>query len=213
MPEKTHMYEIVPVDPISKLHKKTSSLEEDIREIKSALRGTVGLSKLESNADEFIKNMLNLMNSSQKMVEEVAESNQQVATKIQAAIDRMNRANEELSKKLTQILNFFAQATDAMGGEEGGVPEALTTSLKDLKTTMDKIAGQGELSNKVLQSMERQLKRQAVRRPVQPPMMPPPQMLPPPGAPPMMPSPGAPPASRAPQKKGAPELPPPPFPP
>jgi len=206
MSEKTHMYEIVPVDPLSKLHKKTTSLEEDIREIKSALRGAVGLSKLESNADEFIKNMLNLMNSSQKMVEEVAESNQQVATKIQAAIDHMNRANEELSKKLTQILNFFAQATDAMGGEESGVPEGLTNSLKDLNETMGKIVAQGELSNKVLQSMERQLKQRAVRRPfLPPPMMPPPGMFPPPqGA---LPPPGAPP------RRGAPELPPPPFPP
>ena len=210
MPEKTHMYEIVPVDPISKLHKKTSSLEADIKEIKSALRSTVGLSKMESNADDFIKRMLNLLDSSQKMVESVAKSNQVVAAKIQTAIDRMNKANEELSVKLSKILNFFAQATEAMGGEgEGGMEDlsdSIADSLNGLKGTLDNLAEQNDRSNQVLQSIERHLKSQTLRRRPMPPRQAPPGFPPaPPGAA-TAPPPGA-------TQQGFPDLPPPPFPP
>ncbi len=212
------MYEIVPVDPLSKLQKKHQTLEEDIREIKSALRGTVGLSKIESNADQFIQRMLELMTSSQKMVEEVASSNQKVATRIQAAIDKMNQVNEELSVKLTQILNFFAQATDAM--TDGGDSESsddLVDSLNNLKKIMEGLAESNAKTNQVLGSLDTHLKKRVARR--RPSQM---QRLPslvgiPPAAPPQ-----APPASqqgqaqgqrKAPAQGGEPDLPPPPFPP
>jgi len=217
MPDKSQMYEIVPVDPLSKLQKKNDSLESDIREIKTALRGTVGLSKLEANADGFIKRMLDLLTTSQKMVEEVANSNQQVAQKIQTAIDHMNKANDALSSKLTKILDFFAQAADTMGGEgESGVSElseSLSDSLTGLKKTMENMAEQNDRSNHVLESIEKHLKRQSAPRR----QMPPRPMLPMPGAPPGQmpppPLPGQPFAPPAQQQPGQPNLPPPPFPP
>jgi chromosome segregation ATPase len=211
MPEKSHMYEIVPVDPLSKLQKKNDSIEEDIKEIKSALRGTVGLSKLESNADAFIQRMLDLMASSQKMVEEVAETNQQVASKIQTAIDHMNRSNDELSEKLTQILNFFAQATDTMGGE-GESSDDMVDAIKSLKITLDNLEQQGAHTNKVLSALERHLKTRGARRPLQRQMQMLPQGLPPPPVPQGPPQ-GPPPQGQPAPQQGAPELPPPPFPP
>ena len=202
MSEKSHMYEIVPVDPLSKLQKKNDSIEEDIREIKSALRGTVGISKLESNADAFIQRMLDLMSSSQKMVEQVADSNQKVVTKIQAAIDHMNQANRDLSAKLSKILNFFATATEAMGGDEAS--EDNIDSLNAIKASMANLAEQTARSNKILAAIERNLKQ---GRPLRRPQMP--QMPQAPMGQPEMPQ-----APAAPgQTQAAPELPPPPFPP
>lgn len=214
MPEKTQTYEIVPVDPFSKLEKKSESLEHDIREIKSALRGTVGLSKIESNADAFISKMLDMLSSSQKMVEQVANSNQKVATQIEAALEKMNKANEDLSNKLTKILNFFAQATDAMGGEEPDLTPALqqmtasiTGAVGGLKKSMDMMIQQNMAIHKSMESMEKHLKKAAVKSP--PPTMPPPPKMPPP--PPMMPPPGPPAGgpARPPPPAAGPALPPP----
>ena len=186
MPENSHMYEIVPVDPLSKLQKKNDSIEEDIKEIKSALRGTVGISKLESNADAFIQRMLDLMASSQKMVEQVADSNQKVVTKIQAAIDHMNQANRDLSAKLAKILNFFATATDAMGGDEDSEDNA--DSLNAIKASMANLAEQTARSNKILAAIERNLKQPRQLRRPQMPQMPRAPM----GQPAMPPAPAAP---------------------
>ena len=108
MTDASKMYEIVPVDPLSKIHSRTNSLEKDIYEIKNALKSTVGISKLQSNADEFIKRMMDMLNSTHQLVQEVADSNQIVAQKIQEAIDRMNEANDTLTRKLTKILEVFA---------------------------------------------------------------------------------------------------------
>lgn len=203
------MFEIVPVDPVSKLQKRSDSLEQDIREIKNALRGTVGLSKLESNADNFIQKMLDLMTASQKMVEEVAASNQKVADKIQNAIDHMNHANEELSQKLSHVLEFFAQATEAMAneGEEAGAGAGgagLVSAIGELKESVEKLGENTARSVQLLQSIEKGFKRQAV--PHGPLMQPRSRMgMPPP--PPGMVGRSAPPAG------GEPDLPPPPFPP
>lgn len=205
------MYEIVPVDPLSKLQKKHESLEDDIREIKAALRGTVGLSKLETNADQFIQRMLDLLSSSQKMVEEVAGSNQQVAARIQVAIDRMNKANEELASKLSQIVNLFAQATEAMAGEgsDSGSTSEISDSIANLTKSISEMNENSKRVAQVLDTIEKGTRRQAAR-----PMMPSPPMargmLSPP---PQMGARGMPMPPRRAQPQGEPELPPPPFPP
>lgn len=218
MPQKEETYEIVPIDPLSRIEKKSENLEKEISDIKSALRGTVGLSKLEENADEFITQMLNLLKASQKMVEEVAASNQQVAGKIQEALDRMNATNEEMSEKMGKILDFFAQATEAMeGGEDTGsienVSKTISSSMGDLKKSIDSMVTQNEKTHGLLESIGKDLKKQTMR-PRAPAPMPqqryPPQgggMMPPPnsGMPAPPPQPGG--------RQGSGELPPPPFPP
>ncbi|MDP7282689.1 MAG: hypothetical protein QF475_03580 [Candidatus Undinarchaeales archaeon] len=201
------MYEIVPVDPVSKLQKKHLSLEDDIKEIKNALRGTVGLSKLETNADGFIQKMLGLMESSQKMVEQVAESNHAVASKIQEAIDHMNHANEELSAKLSKVVTFFAQATESLGGDESS--DDTLDAINNLKSSIDTMNANNTKIAKLLSSAGRPVQRRMPMR-----QLPPPTGIP--RGPPAAPQ-GAPPAPPAPgqvnRQQGSAELPPPPFPP
>ena len=209
MPEP-EAYEIVSIDPLSRIEKRNENLEKDIREIRAALRGTVGLSQLEAGADEFISQMLGLMETSQKMVQEVAVSNQQVAKKIQEAIDNMNESNKALSDKMTRVLDFFSRAAESMGGEEeGGVSDVLSSSLDALHESLDSLVDQNKATHETLMSIEKHLKKQnvATSAPVRAPRPPVPQRRTPyavPGTPQGFPPPPA----------GAPSgLPPPPPPP
>jgi len=174
MPEP-ESYEIVSVDPLSRIEKRNEGLEKEIREIRTALRGTVGLSKLEAGADEFITQMLGLMEASQKMVREVATSNQQVANKIQEAIDKMDASNKTLSDKMTRVLDFFAGAAESIGGEEesGGVSEVLSESIVALHESLDSLVAQNRETHETLTSIEKHLKKQNIASaPKRPPMRP-----------------------------------------
>ena|GEM_PF-2320547 len=231
MPDKEEVYEIVPVDPLSKIEKRHDTLQAEIGEIKAALKGTVGLSKLEANADQFIGHILDLLKSSQEMVEEVARSNQDVAASIKNTITQLNKANQDLSNKLTKILDFFAQATESMEEEKG---EDLGPKFDALIAAINSLSAKTAKQNEMLETIDRDIKKSAVRGspppqgfpPPPPGFMPPPggegpQNMPPPppgfmppppgGAPPGMPPPPpgmAPPG--APPKRG---MAPPPFPP
>jgi chromosome segregation ATPase len=210
MVERTETYEIVPIDPYAQTSRKTSELEDEIQQIKSALKGAVGLSKLEANADKFISQMLSLLKSSQKLVDEVASSNQKLAAKMQEGLDSMNKTNTELSDKLAKILDFFTESAEALeeGDDTGGDMEALgkniSDSMKPLNQALEMLVKQNQKTHRLLQAIERSLKRKSVRaRAPKPrpepmsPVQPVPQMPLPPGAPPM--------------PEG--DLPPPPFPP
>lgn len=227
MPDKEEVYEIVPIDPLSKIEKRHDTLQAEISEIKAALKGTVGLSKLEANADEFIGHILDLLKSSQEMVEEVARSNQEVATSIKDTITQLNQANKDLSDKLTKILDFFAQATEAMEEDKG---EELGPKFDILISAINALSANTAKQNQMLETIDKDIKKSAVRGvpppgfpppppgfvPPPPPPgmgMPPPGMGPPPGMPPGMAPPGMgmpPPPGMEPPKKG---MAPPPFPP
>lgn len=166
---KSEMYEIVPVDPFSKIEKKSEELEKEIAEIKEALRGTVGLSKIESNASEFISNMLNMMQSTQKMLEEVAHSNQHFSEKLQASLDAMSSASAELSSKLSKVLDFFEKASEALGEEEEvGQSQNLAPLISDFKISLDTLIEQNKKTREVLESIERYLKKESLKTRVAP---------------------------------------------
>jgi myosin heavy subunit len=210
MPSKgDEVYEIVPVDPLSQVSRKNERLEKEIHEIRNALRGTAGLSRIESNANQFIDHMLDLMKSSQKMVDEVAKSNQAVAQKIEVALTNMEKTNTELSEKLTKILTFFAQATEAMEEESTGDSQ-MVTAVNTLNETLSKLQESTSKSSELLSSIERNVKQQRVRSqsiPVPKPMSSAPMPSGSKGAPPLPLPPEAPVTGKAP------DLPPPPFPP
>jgi chromosome segregation ATPase len=174
MTDPSKMYEIVPVDPLSKIHSRTNSLEKDIHEIKNALRSTVGISKLQSNADEFIKRMMDMLNSTHQLVQEVADSNQIVAQKIQEAIDRMNEANDTLTRKLTKILEFFEQATEEMGEEGEETSDEVSGAMTTLNKGIAELIRSTQITNKSILDLQKNMGRpSASGRPAMPP---PPQM-------------------------------------
>ncbi|MFH1424951.1 MAG: hypothetical protein ABIG20_04765 [archaeon] len=195
MPLREETYEIVPIDPVHKAERKHESLEKEIADIKAAMRGTVGISKLQSGADELIHHMLDLLKSSQNMVEEVAKSNQQVSLKIQEGLDKMNAVNEQMSGKLAKILEMFSQAAAAMGGDDGSeeLAKAITGLNKSIETLVEKT---GE-NTQILKSIEKNLRGPAAK---------------PRSAMPMLQRPNFPPAPRGMPPLGQGELPPPPPP-
>ncbi len=188
MAEESESYEVVASSPYDELERKEEKLEHDINEIKSALRGTVGLTKIESHADEFIKKMMGLLESTQRMQEQVSKSNQQVAEKIQNALDLMNETNRGLSQKLSKILTIFAEATEAMETEEEGSIKEVSSAIGDMKSAMNDFKAQNKQLSQTLNSLEMYLKRQSVAPqrvarapvPVQKPQQPRRQLPPPP---------------------------------
>jgi len=217
MPEE--MFEIVPVDPISKVEKKHEHLERELASIRNALRGKTGIV---AGDDDVMKKVLELIQSSEKSAE-----------KTQEAVDTMTQTNSELSSKLTKILDLFAKATEAMEtGEEADLGPAIANlsktfseSMRGLKASLDAIGGQNQKILEALNAIERNTKRQMVMPPRPAYRQAPMQRAPmrrappvaaqtaPPAAPPLPPIPGV----GAPKKKQEefvePELPPPPFPP
>ncbi len=162
MAEESESYEVVASSPYDELERKEEKLEHDINEIKSALRGTVGLTKIESHADEFIKKMMGLLESTQQMQMQVSKSNQQVAEKIQSALDLMNETNRGLSQKLSKILTIFAEATEAMETEEEGSMKEVSSAIGEMKSAMTDFKEQNKKLSKTLDSLERYLRRQSV---------------------------------------------------
>ena len=67
-PEKEELYEIVPTETYSDISARSEQLEKEIEEIKSALKGAVGLAKVEAGAQTFITQMLDMVKTSQKLV-------------------------------------------------------------------------------------------------------------------------------------------------
>ncbi|HIJ98905.1 TPA: hypothetical protein H1005_03090 [archaeon] len=195
--ESEELYEIVPTESYSDISAKSEQLEKEIEEIKTALKGAVGLAKVEAGAQTLITQMLDMVKTSQKLVEQVATSNQQLAQKVQEALDRMNETNAALSEKLGTILDTFMQATEAMEGE----PEETEKMAKELNDSINSLIQQNARILATLESIEKNLRRTAIRSPVVPAR-----------------APARPVARRAPMEEGVEpgfeeELPPPPFPP
>lgn len=195
MPTKSEMYEIVPVDPFSKVEKKSEELEKDIEEIKAALRGAVGLSKVTSNAEAFIGNMLELMKETQRLVSEIAESNKQLSQKMEDALEGMNSANKELSAKVEKILAFFEKATEVMDTESSeSSDKQMQMLLGEIRNSLNYIAQQSKKNCTILESIEKNLKKESFRqmpvaaKPMKMPLPMPPmkaeEELPPPPVPP-----------------------------
>lgn len=159
--EKEELYEIVPTDAYSGYSARSEHLDKEIEEIKNALKSAVGLAKVEANAQTIITQMLDMVNVSQKLVEQVATANQQLAQKVQEALDRMNETNAALSEKLGTILDTFAQASESMDE----APDETTQAVKNLADTMGKIAQQNSRMIATLESIEKNLRRSAVRAP------------------------------------------------
>lgn len=166
--EKSELYEIMPVESYSDVGFKSEHLEKEIEEIKASLKSTVGLAKVESNAQAIITQMLDMIKTSQKLVDQVATANQQLAAKVQEALDRMNETNMALSEKLGTILDSFAGAS-----EEGGeAPEEGHQIMKDLHDSIRELVEQNSKILHSLESIERNFKRTAVMGPVAPRPMP-----------------------------------------
>lgn len=158
MPKKTETYEIVPIDPFSKIEKKTENLERDIRDIKEALKGATGFSKIGESANEFISQILNLVGTSQKMIEEVTKSNKEVVNKIKEALEKMNKTNEELSTELTKILDILSRASEITEEEESGMEDL----VKAINGLSDSLSKQNNKTQEILESIEKHLKRRTV---------------------------------------------------
>lgn len=159
--EKEELYEIVPTDAYSDYSTKSDQLEKEIDEIKTALKSAVGLAKVESEAQAIIGQMLDMVKSSQKLVEQVALANQQLAQKVQEALDRMNDTNAALSEKLGTILDTFMQATESMGEE----PDDSSKLISSLTESMNAVVQQNKRVIATLDAIEKNLRRTAVRAP------------------------------------------------
>src|SRR3989344_2489312 len=156
--ESEELYEIVPTESYSDISAKSEQLEKEIEEIKTALKGAVGLAKVEAGAQTLITQMLDMVKTSQKLVEQVATSNQQLAQKVQEALDRMNETNAALSEKLGTILDTFMQATEAMEGE----PEETEKMAKELNDSINSLIQQNARILATLESIEKNLRRTAI---------------------------------------------------
>ena len=93
---------------------------------------------------------------------QVSKSNQQVAEKIQNALDLMNETNRGLSQKLSKILTIFAEATEAMETEEEGSMKEVSSAVGEMKSAMNDFKEQNKKLSKTLDSLERYLRRQSV---------------------------------------------------
>ncbi len=196
---REELYEIVPTEAYSDISARSEQLEKEIDEIKTALKSAVGLAKVESGAQTVIVQMLDMVKTSQKLVEQVANSNQQLAQKVQEALDKMNETNTALSEKLGTILDTFAQATEAMEEE----PAETEKLVKELGTALSSLVQQNSRMLSTLESIEKNLRRPALRSPAA--MPPPPQR--------QRPRPAARPPQQEEEGSFEDELPPPPFPP
>ncbi len=204
-PEKEEYYEIVPTEPFSESEseREKERLEREIQELKQKIRATSSVPKSNSDLEKFTGKIVELLTNSQKLVNEVAESNKSLAAKIQTALDTMNKTNQVLSEKLTKILDYFAKASETEDEEE--ISPEITDSLSQLKNYLKLLIDQNKQTNQLLQSIEKHLKRNILRSAV--PKIPKTKpAFTPPGLPP------APSTSKLPPLKEG-ELPPPPFPP
>jgi len=161
-PEKEELYEIVPTETYSDISARSEQLEKEIEEIKTSLKSTVGLAKVEAGAQTIITQMLDMVKTSQKLVEQVATSNQQLAQKVQEALDRMNETNEALSEKLGTILDTFMQATEAMEEE----PEETGKLMSSLSDSINSLVQQNSKILQTLEMIEKNLRRAVLRPPV-----------------------------------------------
>ena len=156
---RDELYEIVPTEAYSDISLRSSQIQKEIDEIKDAMKSAVGLAKVESNAQGMFSKMLEMVLTSQRLVEQVSNSNQQLALKVQEALDKMNRTNVLLSEKLSTILDAFAQAGQSMGGETDESGKA----LQNLGHSIDLLVGQNAKILETLESIDKGLKRGAVR--------------------------------------------------
>lgn len=202
-PEKEEYYEIVPTEPFSERETKKEhiELEREIEELKKKIKSTTGIAKYSEETEKFMGKIVELLTNSQKLVTEVAETNKDLASKIQTALDTMNKTNKVLSEKLTKILDYFAKAGEI---EEEVSPDILEP-INQIQESLNNLIKETKRTNQLLQLIEKDLKRKIIKRGV--PDVP--TKLTKPGLPPPVPpvtQTGAPPL-----KEG--ELPPPPFPP
>lgn len=160
--KREELYEIVPAETYSDISYRSSELQKEIDEIRDALKSTVGLAKVESNAQAMITRMLQMVETSQRLVEQVSNSNQQLALKVQEAVEKMNRANVILSEKLTLILDSFVKASEAMGGETGESSKV----FENISRSIDLLVGQNSKILEALESIDKGLKRGAIRPPM-----------------------------------------------
>lgn len=156
---RDELYEIVPTEAYSDISLRSSQIQKEIDEIKDAMKSAVGLAKVESNASGMISKMLEMIQTSQRLVEQVSNSNQQLALKVQEALDKMNRTNVVLSEKLGSILDSFIQASESMGGETDESGKA----LQNLSHSIDLLVGQNAKILETLESIDKGLKRGVAR--------------------------------------------------
>ena len=203
---RDELYEIVPTEAYSDISLRSSQIQKEIDEIKDAMKSAVGLAKVESNASGMISKMLEMVQTSQRLVEQVSNSNQQLALKVQEALDKMNRTNVVLSEKLSLILDSFTQASESMGGETDESGKA----LQNLSHSIDLLVGQNAKILEALESIDKNLKRGAVRPTLMPPRAP---VSLPALRKPIRPAAALPPQAEEGEMSYEDELPPPPFPP
>ena len=163
--KKEELYEIVPSETYSDISYKSSEIQREIDEIREAMKGAVGLAKVESNAQSMITKMLDMVQTSQRLVEQVSGSNQQIAQKVQDALDKMNRTNAVLSEKLSSILDSFIKASESMSGE----PDELAKAMSSVSRSIDLLVGQNSKILEALESIDKSVKRGAVRPAIAPP--------------------------------------------
>ncbi len=203
---KNELYEIVPTETYSDISYRSSQIQKEIDEIKDAMKSTVGLAKVEANAQSMITRMLEMVETSQRLVEQVSNSNQQLALKVQEALDKMNRTNAVLSEKLSSILDSFIKASESM--EEG--PDETAKAVENLTHSVDAIHSQNAKVLELLESIDKSLKRGGMRSTV--PALPPPRPITPAAQRPLPQRRPQPPAEEM-GPAFEEELPPPPFPP
>ncbi len=158
---KNELYEIVPTETYSDISYRSSQIQKEIDEIKDAMKSTVGLAKVEANAQSMITRMLEMVETSQRLVEQVSSSNQQLSLKVQEALDKMNRTNAVLSEKLSAILDSFIKASESM--EQG--PDETAKAVENLTHSVDAIHSQNAKVLELLESIDKSLKRGPVRPP------------------------------------------------
>ena len=157
--EREELYEIVPSESYLDVSYKSSALQREIDEIKEALKSSAGLARVEADAQAIISKMLSMIETSQKLVEQVSSANQQLALKVQNALDRMNKTNEILSEKLGTILDAFGQASESMGEE----PDETAMMVKSLNSSIEMLVEQNSKILEALSSIDRSLKRGVIR--------------------------------------------------
>jgi uncharacterized phage infection (PIP) family protein YhgE len=132
---KEKIYEVVPVDPLEKLKKKSSELESEIHGIKKVLKETVTISKLSASADELVEKIIEMVDITQQMLSSVSRINEKLTKELTKTLKEMDKNHKILIGKMDNLITAFSEALEV---EETVEPEV--GNLKALQEGLDRIA-------------------------------------------------------------------------